>query len=170
MIFQRPEAQVLGMRVRDDVAWSAPGCSADALDAALTRVGLAGFDHRDTSTLSGGQLQRLAVASALAREPRLIISDESTAMVDHEGRSELMRLYEQLARDATTVVHITHDAGEAARGDVTIALDAGRLRDATAPASRAPSARQAPPARAARRRQQTGAAIDLVGVGHVYDA
>ena len=127
MIFQRPEAQVLGMRVRDDVAWSAPDCSATAIDDALARVGLAGFDDRDTSTLSGGQLQRLAIASALAREPRLIVSDESTAMVDHEGRAELMALYRGLASGATTVVHITHDENEAARGDVD---DRARCRPA----------------------------------------
>jgi energy-coupling factor transport system ATP-binding protein len=177
MIFQRPEAQVLGMRVRDDVAWSAPDSSAAAIDAALARVGLAGFDDRDTSTLSGGQLQRLAVASALAREPRLIVSDESTAMVDHEGRAELMALYRALATGTTTVVHITHDDEEAARGDVTITLDAGHVRAASEPVRTVPStthrggdrdlASYADLGRAAPRGR---ASVDLVGVGHVYDA
>ncbi|HEY3832247.1 MAG TPA: ATP-binding cassette domain-containing protein, partial [Acidimicrobiia bacterium] len=168
MIFQRPEAQVLGMRVRDDVAWSAPNSSAAMIDDALERVGLAGFDDRDTSTLSGGQLQRLAVASALAREPRLIVSDESTAMVDHEGRAELMALYRRLACGATTVVHITHDEDEAAQGDVTIALDAGRLNRGAGATRNAPASR--PRAYLGAAAPRAGAAVDLTGVGHVYDA
>ncbi len=58
--------------------------------ALLARVGLEGFEERETSGLSGGELQRLAIAACLAREPRLLISDEATAMIDGPGRAEVV--------------------------------------------------------------------------------
>ena len=86
VIEQRPETQVLGVRVADDVVWGSRNPSGTDIAALLDSVGLAGVEERDTATLSGGELQRLAIASALAREPQLLVSDESTAMVDAEGR------------------------------------------------------------------------------------
>ena len=70
MVFQHPESQVLGMRVRDDVVWGLEASDEVDVGSVLARVGLAGFEDRDTSTLSGGELQRLAVAAALARADR----------------------------------------------------------------------------------------------------
>ncbi len=178
MIFQRPEAQVLGMRVRDDVSWNGPRPAPAEVATLLGRVGLEGFEDHDTATLSGGQLQRLAVASALARNPRLIVSDESTAMVDRDGRAELMALYRRLAAGTTTVVHITHDPKEAALGDTTIALDAGRLSHAVAPTGTAARPRRETGLAAPRSYPDlpfpdaaplAGAAIDLAGAGHAYD-
>ena len=99
------------------------------VDALLERVGLASFGDRETSTLSGGELQRLAVAAALARRPQLLISDESTAMVDAAGRARLLALLRSLVTDdGMAVVHVTHHAAEAAVADRTIALDAGTGR------------------------------------------
>ena len=92
MIFQRPESQVLGVRVVDDLLWGTdPGTDID-VDGLLARVGLAGFAERETSTLSGGELQRLAVAALIARRPAVVISDESTAMLDPRGRSDVVEL------------------------------------------------------------------------------
>ena len=94
----------------------------------LETVGLAGMEDRETSTLSGGELQRLAVAAALARRPQLLISDESTAMVDAEGRAQLTALLSELPSKAgTTVVHVTHRPEEVAMSGRTFRLAAGRL-------------------------------------------
>jgi energy-coupling factor transport system ATP-binding protein len=136
VVFQRPESQVLGARVADDVRWGVAGSvvTDDDVDALLEGVGLAGFRDRDTSTLSGGELQRLALASALARRPTLLISDESTAMLDHDGRAAVLELLLGLPAEGTTVVHVTHEPGEAERADTVVLLDGGRVRAIGVPA------------------------------------
>lgn len=127
MVFQRPESQVLGVRVRDDLAWGLP--PGDRQDPAelLGLVGLGGMEERETSTLSGGQLQRLAIASALARSPALLISDESTAMVDAEGREEIVLLLDRLRREGLAVVHVTHRPAETHLADELLQLAGGRV-------------------------------------------
>jgi energy-coupling factor transport system ATP-binding protein len=113
VIFQRPESQVLGVRVVDDLLWGTTG-EVD-VDRLLARVGLDGFAERETSTLSGGELQRLAVAALIARRPSMVISDESTAMLDPAGRADVVDLLHGLVRDdGVTVVHISHHADELA--------------------------------------------------------
>jgi energy-coupling factor transport system ATP-binding protein len=128
-VFQRPESQVLGARVADDVRFGLPpdAITEADIDVLLRRVGLDGFAERDTSTLSGGELQRLALAAALARRPRLLISDESTAMLDPDGRALVLDLLVALRDDGITVVHVTHEPDEAARGDVVVALADGHV-------------------------------------------
>jgi energy-coupling factor transport system ATP-binding protein len=168
MIFQRPESQVLGVRVRDDVVWGLPPDQEIDVGSVLARVGLAGFADRETATLSGGELQRLAVAAALAREPCLLISDESTSMVDAIGRRLLTDLFAGLAaEDGLAVVHVTHRPAEAERADHAFMLQAGRLRDATdAPIWTPPPVptRERPPP------QVGGPLLELREVGHVYSA
>lgn len=134
MIMQRPETQVLGVRVADDVVWGlSPHADIDVAGL-LGTVGLAGMEERDTSTLSGGELQRLAVASALARRPQLLLSDESTAMVDAEGRRQLIDLLAGLPRrTGLTVVHVTHRREEVADADQVITLERGRVVTAESP-------------------------------------
>ncbi len=133
IVSQRPEAQVLGVRVRDDVVWGMPHPERVDVDSYLDRVGLRAFADRETSTLSGGELQRLAIAAALARAPQVLISDESTAMVDAAGRALLVELFRSLAHDdGLGVVHVTHRAAEAAAADRTVTLAAGRVVDAPA--------------------------------------
>ncbi|HVJ96080.1 MAG TPA: ATP-binding cassette domain-containing protein, partial [Acidimicrobiia bacterium] len=127
IVAQRPEAQVLGVRVRDDVIWGVDDAAAVDTAALLTRVGLADFAERETSTLSGGELQRLAVAAALARRPALLVSDESTAMVDGDGRAALVALLRELADDGIAVLHVTHLPPEAAAADRVVTLGAGRV-------------------------------------------
>ena len=127
MIFQRPESQVLGVRARDDVVWGLPPAQHTDVQTLLRRVGLAGFEERETAGLSGGELQRLAIAASLARQPKLLISDEATAMIDGPGRAEVVALLESLAASGMTVIHVTHREAEAARADNTILMEGGRL-------------------------------------------
>ena len=144
MIFQRPESQVLGVRARDDVVWGLPPTPRTDVGALLSRVGLAGFEERETAGLSGGELQRLAIAACLAREPRLLISDEATAMIDGPGRAEVVALLESLAAAGITVVHVTHREGEAAKADSALLMLGGRLMPASPPGSPGPMARSRP--------------------------
>jgi energy-coupling factor transport system ATP-binding protein len=130
VVFQRPESQVLGVRVREDVIWGLDDEAVD-VDALLVLVGLGGFGPRETSTLSGGELQRLAIAAALAREPKLIVSDESTAMVDPEGRRQIVELFQSLAARGITVVHITHRLEEVRDATTVLVLNRGRVESVT---------------------------------------
>ncbi len=129
VIFQRPESQVLGVRVVDDLLWGTDDAGTDKadvdVDGLLARVGLAGFADRETSTLSGGELQRLALAGLLARRPSMVISDESTAMLDPAGRADVLDLMHGLVRDdGVTVVHISHT--DEVTADHTLDLGDGR--------------------------------------------
>ncbi|WP_161894655.1 ABC transporter ATP-binding protein [Gordonia spumicola] len=130
LVLQRPEAQMLGSRVADDLVWGLPDDQAVDVDGLLAEVGLAGLGDRDTSDLSGGQQQRLAVAAALARGPRLVIADEVTSMVDPQGREELIGILADLPRrHGITVVLITHRDSEARAADRIIHLTDGRIVD-----------------------------------------
>ena len=128
MILQHPETQILGVRVADDVVWGLPDDRGIDIESLLESVGLGGMGGRETSGLSGGELQRLAVAAALARRPALLLSDESTAMVDEAGRRELTALLRELpGRHGTSVVHVTHRAEEAAIADRGYRLAGGQV-------------------------------------------
>jgi energy-coupling factor transporter ATP-binding protein EcfA2 len=126
LVAQRPETQILGARIRDDITWGLPESEHPDVPSLLAIVGLSGMAERETSTLSGGELQRLAVAGALAHRPALLISDESTAMIDTSGRDALMKVIVALpSQFAVTVVHVTHREGEAALADRVVRLEGG---------------------------------------------
>ena len=129
LVGQRSELLVLGQNVAEDVTWGMSVSDARALDleALLARVGLGGLADADPRSLSGGQLQRLALAGALARSPRLLISDESTAMIDRDGRADMLDLLASLPARGIAVVHITHDPAESARADRVVTIDGGRI-------------------------------------------
>jgi energy-coupling factor transport system ATP-binding protein len=162
MVFQRPEAQVLGVRVADDIVWGLADPTRVDVHAALARVGLDHLADRETATLSGGELQRLAIAAALVRHPQLLVSDESTVMVDAEGRADVVRLLRELAREGVGVVHVTHAPNEIAAADRTVLLDGGVVVPSL------PSRDDAQP-RAASPENALGApVIELRDVGHEY--
>ena len=129
LVGQRSELLVLGQSVAEDITWgmSAEHIAGLDLEELLERVGLAGLADADPRSLSGGQLQRLALAGALARSPRLLISDESTAMIDRAGRAEMLDLLASLPARGIAVVHITHDPAESARADRVVTIDGGRI-------------------------------------------
>ncbi|MHB8244796.1 MAG: ABC transporter ATP-binding protein [Acidimicrobiales bacterium] len=127
MVFQRPESQVLGVRVRDDLWWGLPLGSRPDAGPLLALVGLDEMEDRETATLSGGQLQRLAIAAALARGPKLIISDEATAMLDAEGRADIVALLDQLRNQGLAVVHVTHRQAETSEADVVVEMEYGNV-------------------------------------------
>lgn len=123
IVLQHPKSQVLGTRVADDVVWGLPPDAEIDVDQLLHEVGLDGLAERDTGSLSGGELQRLALAAALARDPALLIADEVTTMVDQQGRDALLGVLSGLAkRHQTALVHITHYDNEAASADRIIKL------------------------------------------------
>ena len=140
IVFQRPESQVLGVRVRDDILWGLPHDQHPDVARLLARVGLSGFEERETSTMSGGELQRLAIAAALARSPKLLVSDESTAMIDRPGRTEVVALLRELATSGLAIVHVTHRSEEAAVADEVLEMTAGRDAADAVPSEHVPAA------------------------------
>jgi energy-coupling factor transport system ATP-binding protein len=141
VIMQHPESQVLGTRVADDVVWGLPPGTETDVDGLLDEVGLAGFGERDTGGLSGGELQRLAVAGALARQPSLLIADEVTSMVDQAGRDALLDVLSGLTEHHDmSLVHITHYNNEADSADRAINLSASLDNTAMVETAEAPAA------------------------------
>ncbi|OBK40172.1 cobalt ABC transporter ATP-binding protein [Mycobacterium sp. 1165196.3] len=164
LVLQHPQTQVLGTRVADDVVWGLPPGTKVDVDTLLSEVGLEGFAERDTGSLSGGELQRLALAAAIAREPSLLIADEFTSMIDQPGRELLLDVLSALPeRHRTALVHITHFDNEAASADRTIDLsgssdNTGMVEIAPAPV---PTVAVSPGAHRP--------VIEVVGVGHEYN-
>ncbi|MDT5259605.1 MAG: energy-coupling factor transport system ATP-binding protein [Mycobacterium sp.] len=163
LVLQHPESQVLGTRVADDVVWGLPPGTEIDVDRLLGEVGLEGLAERDTGSLSGGELQRLALAAALAREPALLVADEVTTMVDQDGRDDLLGVLSGLTkRHRTALVHITHYNNEADSAERTIDLsdspdNTGMVETLNAPV----------PTVVVDDRQQAPV-IELLGVGHDY--
>jgi energy-coupling factor transporter ATP-binding protein EcfA2 len=163
VVMQHPESQVLGTRVADDVVWGLPPGTTTDVGRLLSEVGLDAHAERDTGSLSGGELQRLAVAAALAREPALLIADEVTSMVDQQGREALLGVLSGLnKRHRTAVVHITHYNNEADSADRTINLsDSGDNTDMVETTA-------APAATVAMGHDSGAPVLELAGIGHEY--
>jgi len=163
VVMQHPESQVLGTRVIDDVIWGLPpGVTVDA-ESLLGEVGLAGFAERDTGGMSGGELQRLAVAAALAREPKLLIADEITSMVDQDGRKALIDVLAGLtAHHDTALVHITHYSDEAATADRTVNLTGSAENSQLVITAPSPTAASTP------HRHVGDKMLEVSGVSHYY--
>jgi energy-coupling factor transporter ATP-binding protein EcfA2 len=165
VVMQHPESQVLGSRVADDVVWGLPAGQTIDVDQLLDEVGLDGLADRDTGGLSGGELQRLALAGALAREPSLLIADEVTTMVDQPGRDALLRLLSGLReRHRMALVHITHYNNEADSAERVVNLTGSAAEDNTAIVEPAIAA----PATAPADTRSGAAIIEVDGVGHEY--
>ncbi len=133
MVFQNPDNQMVATIIEDDVAFGPENVGIpreeiiERVDWALEAVGMSEFRTRSASKLSGGQKQRVAIAGVLAMKPDIIIFDESTSMLDPEGRAEIMGVAKKLNAEGITVITITHNMDEAAQADRVIVLKKGRL-------------------------------------------
>ncbi|WP_083562574.1 ATP-binding cassette domain-containing protein [Mycobacterium malmoense] len=166
VVLQHPESQVLGTRVADDVVWGLPPGTNVDVGQLLREVGLDGLAERDTGSLSGGELQRLALAAALAREPALLIADEVTTMVDQRGRDALLGVLSGLTqRHRTALVHITHYNNEADSAERTIDLSDSPDNTGMVETTGAPTRTTGTTAVDHRRHAPV---IELLGVGYEY--
>lgn len=134
MVFQNPDNQIVATVVEEDVAFAPENLGVEPaeirrrVDEALKAVGM--YEYRESAPhqLSGGQKQRVAIAGIIAMQPRCILLDEPTAMLDPRGRREVMKVLRQLNREkGITVVLITHYMEEAAECDRVIVMDDGRV-------------------------------------------
>lgn len=140
MVFQNPDNQFVGATVEDDVAFGLEnkGLPLEEMRKrvkdALVLVGMSKFANREPARLSGGQKQRVAIAGAVALRPRIIILDESTSMLDPEGRLELIKTMKNIREQyGITVISITHDLDEIALSDRVLVMKEGRVESSSTP-------------------------------------
>ena len=134
MVFQNPDNQTVASVVEDDVAFGPENIGVPReeigrrIDFALDAVGMQAFRHATPARLSGGQKQRIAIAGVLAIMPKILILDESTAMLDPKGRREVMDVVKRLNREQKmTVLLITHFMDEALEADRAIVMHRGEV-------------------------------------------
>ena len=134
MVFQNPDNQLVASIVRDDVAFGlenigVPSAQMPArIETALRQVEMLPFIDRAPHTLSGGQKQRIAIAGILAMEPKCIVLDEPTAMLDPRGRKDVIDTVKKLNREkGITIVLITHHMEEAAEAQRVVVLHKGKI-------------------------------------------
>lgn len=134
MVFQNPDNQLVATVVEEDVAFGPENLGLEReeirrrVDTSLALVGMTDYALHAPHKLSGGQKQRVAIAGIIAMKPQVIIFDESTAMLDPQGRHEVVDIMEKLNKDeGITVINITHYMEEAARADRVIVINDGRI-------------------------------------------
>lgn len=134
MVFQNPDNQIIGTIVEEDVAFGPEnlGVPTDEIWSrvadALETVGMTAYREQSPNRLSGGQKQRVAIAGVLAMQPKCIIFDESTAMLDPKGRQEVLRAAHMLNREkGITILFITHNMEEVVEADRIVVMNLGKL-------------------------------------------
>jgi len=134
MVFQNPDNQIVATVVEEDVAFGLENIGVEPeeirrrVDDALERVGISEYKAHAPHRLSGGQKQRVAIAGIIAMRPRCIVLDEPTAMLDPQGRREVMKTILELNRvHGITIVIITHYMDEAAQCDRVVVMDSGSV-------------------------------------------
>ena len=140
MVFQNPDNQIVANVVEEDVAFGRENLGISSpeirrrVDQALKQVGMYEYREHAPHLLSGGQKQRIAIAGIIAMEPKCIILDEPTAMLDPKGRREVMQTIMGLNREKNiTVVLITHHMDEAAKAQRVIVMSGGKVAADGAP-------------------------------------
>ena len=134
MVFQNPDNQIVATVVEEDVAFAAENLGVPPeeirkrVDYALNAVGMAKYKNHAPHLLSGGQKQRVAIAGVIAMQPKTIIFDEPTAMLDPSGRREIMKTVKRLNEEYNiTVIIITHNMDEAVQAKRVVVINDGRI-------------------------------------------
>lgn len=134
MVFQNPDNQIIGTVVEEDVGFGPENLGVPTEDIwkrveeSLSAVGMIEYRHHSPNKLSGGQKQRVAIAGVVAMRPKCIVLDEPTAMLDPNGRKEVLRTVEELRkREKVTVILITHYMEEVVGADRVIVMDKGHV-------------------------------------------
>ena len=134
MVFQNPDNQIVATIVEEDCAFGlenlgvAPEEIRKRVDQTLSEVGMQAYAKTSPAMLSGGQKQRVAIAGVLAMRPKIIVFDESTAMLDPVGRREVLQIAKRLNREeGITVIWITHFMDEVVAADRVMVMDSGKI-------------------------------------------
>ena len=134
MVFQNPDNQIIGTVVEEDVGFGPENLGVPTeeiwkrVEESLSAVGMIEYRHHSPNKLSGGQKQRVAIAGVVAMRPKCIVLDEPTAMLDPNGRKEVLRTVEELRkREKVTVILITHYMDEVVGADRVIVMDKGHV-------------------------------------------
>lgn len=134
MVFQNPDNQIIASVVEEDVAFGPENIGVPTeeiwkrVDNALALTGMTAYREKSPNKLSGGQKQRVAIAGVMAMKPECIVLDEPTAMLDPEGRKEVMAAMKELNREqGVTIILITHYMEEIVDADMIFVLEDGRV-------------------------------------------
>ena len=134
MVFQNPDNQIIGSVVEEDVGFGPENMGVPTMDIwkrvneSLEKTGMTAYRHHSPNKLSGGQKQRVAIAGVMAMRPKCIVLDEPTAMLDPNGRKEVLAAVHQLNKqENVTVVLITHYMEEVIDADHVIVMDDGHI-------------------------------------------
>lgn len=134
VVFQNPDNQLVASIVEDDVAFGPENLGierkeiGERINFALSAVGMEEFRKVSPTRLSGGQKQRIAIAGVLALKPEILVLDESTAMLDPQGRKEVLEVVEKLNKEEkVTVISITHYMEETVMADRVLVINQGEL-------------------------------------------
>lgn len=134
MVFQNPDNQIIANIVEEDVAFGPENIGIPTKDIwirveqSLNAVGMTAFRHRSPNRLSGGQKQRVAIAGIMAMKPRCIVLDEPTAMLDPNGRAEVIKTVKELnEQEGITIILITHYMEEVVHADRVLVMDQGKI-------------------------------------------
>ena len=133
MVFQNPDNEIVAAIVEDDVAFGLenlgiePKKIRERVDLALEEVGMKNFKKFSPSKLSGGQKQRIAIAGVVAMQTKIIVFDEPTAMLDPQGRREVLETIKKLHAQGFTIILITHFMDEAARAEKIFVMERGKI-------------------------------------------
>ena len=134
MVFQNPDNQIIGTVVEEDVGFGPENLGVptneiwERVEESLKAVGMIEYRHHSPNKLSGGQKQRVAIAGVIAMRPKCIVLDEPTAMLDPNGRREVLRTVEELRRqEKVTVILITHYMEEVIDADKVFVMDHGHV-------------------------------------------
>lgn len=134
MVFQNPDNQIIGTVVEEDVGFGPENMGIPTEDIwkrveqSLEKTGMTAYRHHSPNKLSGGQKQRVAIAGVMAMKPKCIVMDEPTAMLDPNGRKEVLEAVRELNRqEHVTVILITHYMEEVIQADRVYVMDSGKV-------------------------------------------